>query len=354
MTARMPARSAASIWLRISASSGDTITVGPAPSARSSAVATKYTADLPHPVRCTTNARLRSATSACTATHWSSRRRAPGPARRASVSSACVRRSCSVVVTGAIVPRAVRQFPRRTLAAVTETRGVTTATLGVVSGSPPAGQDGRVTLPQSPLFGSVADVGAAPGRRRLPGVDGRGHHRLPRRPTGQAAAGRGPGRGRQDRAGQGRGRGDGVGPGAAAVLRGHRRGARTLRVEPRQAAAAHHGGPGQGELGRDARRRLQRGVPPAAPAPHRDPAHRADRAADRRDGQGRRRGRGPAAGGALGLPGDGAGDGHRQRGAAPVRAADLQLHARAVARRSSVAACSSTSTSPTPIWNGAS
>jgi hypothetical protein len=41
VTARMPARSAASIWLRIRASSGDTITVGPAPAARSRAVATK-------------------------------------------------------------------------------------------------------------------------------------------------------------------------------------------------------------------------------------------------------------------------------------------------------------------------
>ena len=43
----IPARPAASTWLRISASSGDTITVGPAPRARSSAVATKYTADFP-------------------------------------------------------------------------------------------------------------------------------------------------------------------------------------------------------------------------------------------------------------------------------------------------------------------
>ena len=41
VAARMPARSAASIWLRISASSGEMITVGPAPIARSSAVATK-------------------------------------------------------------------------------------------------------------------------------------------------------------------------------------------------------------------------------------------------------------------------------------------------------------------------
>ena len=41
VTARMPARSAAAIWLRIRASSGETITVGPAPWARSSSVATK-------------------------------------------------------------------------------------------------------------------------------------------------------------------------------------------------------------------------------------------------------------------------------------------------------------------------
>ena len=57
VTARMPAREAAEIWSRMSASSGDTITVGPAPRARSSLVATKYTADLPQPVRCTTSAR---------------------------------------------------------------------------------------------------------------------------------------------------------------------------------------------------------------------------------------------------------------------------------------------------------
>jgi hypothetical protein len=39
--ARMPARAAASTWFRMSASSGDTITVGPLPRARSSEVATK-------------------------------------------------------------------------------------------------------------------------------------------------------------------------------------------------------------------------------------------------------------------------------------------------------------------------
>ena len=41
VTARTPARAAASIWLRISARSGETMTVGPAPPARSNAVATK-------------------------------------------------------------------------------------------------------------------------------------------------------------------------------------------------------------------------------------------------------------------------------------------------------------------------
>ena len=40
VAARIPARSAAAIWLRISASSGVTITVGPAPGAQQ-AVATK-------------------------------------------------------------------------------------------------------------------------------------------------------------------------------------------------------------------------------------------------------------------------------------------------------------------------
>ncbi len=41
VAARMPSRAAASIWLRISASSGEMITVGPAPSPRNRAVATK-------------------------------------------------------------------------------------------------------------------------------------------------------------------------------------------------------------------------------------------------------------------------------------------------------------------------
>jgi hypothetical protein len=41
VSALMPSRSAAAIWLRISASSGDTISAGPAPRSRSSAAARK-------------------------------------------------------------------------------------------------------------------------------------------------------------------------------------------------------------------------------------------------------------------------------------------------------------------------
>ena len=67
VTARMPSRCAAAIWLRISASSGLMSTVGPAPARRSSAVARKYTALLPHPVRCTHSTRRRAATRSQTA-----------------------------------------------------------------------------------------------------------------------------------------------------------------------------------------------------------------------------------------------------------------------------------------------
>src|SRR4051812_4377631 len=85
--ARIPSREAAAIWLRISASSGETISVGPAPRSRSSAVARKYTADLPHPVRCTHSTRARSSTRSRTASRWCSRNTAPGPASRSSSSS---------------------------------------------------------------------------------------------------------------------------------------------------------------------------------------------------------------------------------------------------------------------------
>src|SRR5580658_2880792 len=85
----------------MSASSGETMIDGPAPLARSSAVAAKYTADLPHPVRCTTSARTRSATSARIAVHWSSRSRASSPAstrRHASASARIESGSASAVI----------------------------------------------------------------------------------------------------------------------------------------------------------------------------------------------------------------------------------------------------------------
>src|SRR6266566_2598766 len=109
--ARMPAPFAASTWLRMSASSGDTITVGPSPRARSSAVAMKYTADLPQPVRCTTSARRRSATSARIAVHWSSRSRACSPARARRHVSASSRSSASSSVIPLLLPGAAVSQP---------------------------------------------------------------------------------------------------------------------------------------------------------------------------------------------------------------------------------------------------
>ena len=62
-----PARSAAFTWSRISASKGDTTSVGPAPVLRMACVAAQYTADLPHPVACTTNTREAGCNTASTA-----------------------------------------------------------------------------------------------------------------------------------------------------------------------------------------------------------------------------------------------------------------------------------------------
>src|SRR5262245_17603095 len=107
----MPARAAASTWLRISASSGETMTVGPAPLARSSAVATKYTADLPQPVRCTTSARRRSATRARIAVHWSSRSRACPPASACRHVCASSRSFASSSVIPPLVPAAAVSQP---------------------------------------------------------------------------------------------------------------------------------------------------------------------------------------------------------------------------------------------------
>ena len=98
--ARSPSRCAAAIWLRISASSGLTISVGPAPASRSSAVATKYTADFPHPVRCTHNTRARSTTTSRIASSCPGRNRdrsSPVSVRRR---SSAVAANVSEVVVG--------------------------------------------------------------------------------------------------------------------------------------------------------------------------------------------------------------------------------------------------------------
>ena len=91
VSASMPARLAAATWLRISASSGEMITLAPRPRRRSSFAAMKYTADLPQPVRCTTSIRSRRLTSPSIARHWSSRNDVPGPASPCNSSSASAR-----------------------------------------------------------------------------------------------------------------------------------------------------------------------------------------------------------------------------------------------------------------------
>ena len=86
----MPARAAAPTWSRIRASSGETSRVGPAPRARSSAVATKYIADFPHPVRWTTSTRSRRCTRPSIASSCPSRKSAsarPTRARSAALAS---------------------------------------------------------------------------------------------------------------------------------------------------------------------------------------------------------------------------------------------------------------------------
>ena len=59
-----PARVAASTWSRISASSGDTTSVGPSPAWRRAKAAAKYTVDFPHPVACTHSTRAPSSSAA--------------------------------------------------------------------------------------------------------------------------------------------------------------------------------------------------------------------------------------------------------------------------------------------------
>ena len=175
---------------------------------------------------------------------------------------------------------------------------------------------------------TTAGGGGLPGRRR------HGDDRLPRRRAREAAARRGSRRRREDRAGQGGRARDGGRPGAAAVLRGPRRGAGAVRVELQEAAAPDPGGPGLGRglLGGDPRRHLHRGVPPHPAAADRHPARRAHGAAGRRGRQGRRRGGGPAAGGAVGLPGDDPRARHGRGRAPAVRGADLERDPRAAPR----------------------
>ena len=64
---------AASSWLRINASKGDTNSVGPAPRTRNSLAAMKYTILLPQPARCTRSNLLLPLISSCIASHWPSR-----------------------------------------------------------------------------------------------------------------------------------------------------------------------------------------------------------------------------------------------------------------------------------------
>ena len=113
-------------------------------------------------------------------------------------------------------------------------------------------------------------------------------------------------------------RATGCRPGAAAVLRGPRRGAGAVRVELQEAAAPDPGRSRRPGVGRDPRRHLHRRVPADPAAADRDPARGADGAADRRGRQDRRRGRGPAAGGAQRLPGHDPRAGHDQRRTPPA------------------------------------
>ena len=185
-------------------------------------------------------------------------------------------------------------------------------------------------MQQCPVFAAVADVrdrlaaGGLPHRRR------HRDHGLPGRPARQAAAIEGPA---------------GVGKTELAKAVAAAAGAELVRLQcyegldearalyewnyKKQLLRIQAAG-GDATWERDPRRHLQRGVPALPAAADRDPARRADRAAHRRDRQGRRRGRGPAAGGALRLPGDHPRARHHRRDPPPVRRADLQRDPRAV------------------------
>ena len=69
VSAVIPNRSAAATWLRIRASKGEMIIVGPAPRSRKILLAMKYTALFPQPVRWTTSSFRRWFTTASMASH---------------------------------------------------------------------------------------------------------------------------------------------------------------------------------------------------------------------------------------------------------------------------------------------
>ena len=101
---------AAVTWSRISASSGETTSVGPAPAARRADVAAQYTADLPQPVACTTSTRAAGWMMACTASTWSARGTASAPASRSSTNDRCSVASCVVDwVASVLMPATVRR-----------------------------------------------------------------------------------------------------------------------------------------------------------------------------------------------------------------------------------------------------
>ena len=141
--------------------------------------------------------------------------------------------------------------------------------------------------------------------------------------------------------------------GPAAVLRGPRRGARALRVELQEAAAAHPGRRATAQSWDETHDDIFTEefllARPLLTAIRRD---RADGAARRRDRQGRRRGRGPAAGGALRLPGHDPRARHGRGGAPAVRRADLQRDPRAVRGAQAALPVTCTSTTPTPSARG--
>ena len=167
-------------------------------------------------------------------------------------------------------------------------------------------------------------------RDRLPARHRHRHRGVPRRPARQAAAGRGPGRRRQDRTGP-RGRAGAPAPGwcGCSATRASTRPARsTSGTTPSRSCASRPGC--DGDWDQTKTDVFSEEFLLHAAAADRDPAHRADGAADRRDRQGRHRDRGSAARGAVRLRRHRAGTGHHHRRAQAVRRADLQRHPRAV------------------------